>query len=93
MNWTRNPPTPERHVLGVTIRSNESLRFTLVFTSATDFYVERYDDSPDTFDTDRLRVIPVSEFHKYDVDGVSLEKLVADKFRELSERRYPQTKK
>jgi len=86
MNMPHRPPTPERHVLGVTIRSGKSLRFILVFNSATSFYVEHYDESPDTHDTDRIRIIPISQFDEYDINGVSLRKVVADKFRELSGR-------
>jgi len=56
----------------------------------THFYVEKYNDTPLSFLRDRLKIIHLIEFGKYDVDGVPLTTLVAEKFRELNFQSAPE---
>jgi hypothetical protein len=90
MNIKSGPPTPERHPLGMVERAKECLRFTLVIYSATSFYVERCDESRNSSDTDRVRIVSISELDNVEINGVKLKKLVADKFREWSAQHPPQ---
>lgn len=88
-NFHSKPWPPERHLLGVIERAKECLRFTLVVYSTTCFYVERYDESRNGSDTDRVYIVSNSEFDNVEINGVALKKLVADKFHELSVPRPP----
>jgi hypothetical protein len=76
----------KRHHLGSESRPNETIWFTLVFEDASRLMVERYNDTRNAFIKDRLIKISPKEFGKHFVNGASLQKLVQEKLKELSDK-------
>ena len=72
----------ERIHLGTSESADGTMWYTLIMESPTRFHVEKYNDSKRAFLKDRLTIVPITEFGKHFIDGVSLAVLVADKFRE-----------
>lgn len=73
----------QRFHLGSVSRNEGTLWFTLVMENTKDFYVELYNDTCQPFVKERLKTFRIADFDQYEINGVALKKLVADKMQEL----------
>ena len=57
--------------------------FTLVFEYGSELFVEEYNDFYNKAPGAPLKKIPSNEFSKHEINGISLRKIVDEKFKEI----------
>lgn len=72
----------ERFYLGAEPKAEGTIHFTLVVENPDDFCVEAYNDSRLPFVRERHKIIRAHHFTNYKINGVTLDKLVAEKIYE-----------
>lgn len=70
--------------LGSIHEIDRTIVFTLVVENLSSYLVESYNDARLSFLKDRFKRIKPEDFWKYQVNGIPLKQLVAEKLKELS---------